>query len=47
MLVHNLQNKVVSNLYDCLCYIGASKSNYGKTWLAYCYKLKEEHHEAN
>ena len=47
VLVHNLQNKVVSNLYDCLCYIGASKSNYGKTWLAYCYKLKEEHHEAN
>lgn len=32
---HAIPSKVVSNLYDCLCYIGASESNYGKTWLAY------------
>jgi len=32
---HAIPSKVVSNLYGCLCYIGASESNYGKTWLAY------------
>src|SRR5574344_1899971 len=32
---HAIPSKVVRNLYDCLCYIGASESNYGKTWLAY------------
>ena len=32
---HAIPDKAGSNLYDCLCYIGASASNYGKTWIAY------------
>lgn len=39
---HAIPSKVVSNLYDCLCYIGASESNYGKTWLAYRRKPEGE-----